>query len=362
MHFCIKIIHNCIERFLMEGMDKMKSKAELSSEIWKRIQRGLDNKKISQVQLSSLCEEHGFHISQPEISRLYAGKANLTLYQLTAFAEILSVSSDYLIYGMENEGLLKVKDHSFIIDPSNEAFEGCLGTYHTMFYSTSRFEEKPIFGKLCFHPSRTQNICKAEFELRTGEKDLEGNDIYKRYTGQLVISPRLNIAYCILKNEKIGEISFLEFRHRNFFVRSMECRMVMVLTVSAGEVKVPVHQRMFITRQVFTEEMVELITPYLKIAENEEILINRKNFEALVKKEGKLGIDFTELLEISEVEEYIRLDEGEIRKIYRKLGRIESARILSALLGCSETSFLTCMEEADDSRAYDLIRGCGEGG
>lgn len=340
-------------------MDKrIKTKEELSGDIWRRLKLALESRKISQIQLQQLCYEHGFRVSQPEISKLYTGKIQLNLYQLVAFSTVLGMSADYFIKSENEAKTVNVSGNSFIIDPEEEAFEGYKGLFYTVFHSTSSFDEKILHGKLLFSSSEKGPICKAVFELDTGEKDRKGHNIIKRYQGQLVISSKLGVGYCILVNERIGEISTIEFRHRNFFIKQVECRMGMTLTVSSGETKAPVVSKIFLSRKPIEGELEQQLIPFLKL-EEEDVIISRESFQTLIQdeKDSNVDFDFGMLKNDSIVEEHMLINESMIRKQNKRLNRKQIAEIFSILKRYSEGAFLSGINEKEDSQTYELVCG-----
>ncbi len=155
----------------------MKTKDEFSKEVWERVKTVLELRKISQVQLRDLCRQHNFSISQPEISKLYTGKASLNLYQLAAFSSVLKMPMDQFVNSESAPAYFRIMDPVFITNPQNEAFNGYLGGFHVLFHSTSPFEQKIIHGNIEFAPLKNQEFCRAAFELDTGDRDVEGNRI-----------------------------------------------------------------------------------------------------------------------------------------------------------------------------------------
>lgn len=81
----------------MKEIKTVKTKQEVSEKIWNRIKSILKEREISQLQLGKICMEHGYSVSQSEISRLHTGKVPLTLYQLIAFAEVLEIPASWFL-------------------------------------------------------------------------------------------------------------------------------------------------------------------------------------------------------------------------------------------------------------------------
>lgn len=342
---------NCIGDFM--NTQEKKTKSALSEKIWARIKAILQERHISQIELTRLCEEHGYKVSQPEISKLYSGKLQLTLYQLSAFSEVLGISTDYLINEKEIYRRFQVTGQSLVVQPSDDIFHGYLGSYYTMIHSTSPFEDKVLYGKISFSPSKKGDVCEAYFELNTGERDTKGKPIIKIYRGQLIISKKMSVAYCILANEEIGEICMIEFRHRSFVIRKAECRVGLALSASSGESKVPVVQKILLSRYPITEEIQQKILPFLKI-ESEDVLIRTGDLLALAEK-NKLNFNFSALADECEADEYLLIDEKAIRKVNRKLNRYEMAEIMCLIKEASSGEYLVTVSEQDDGSAFNVI-------
>lgn len=329
-----------------------KNKTEICDEIWERIKMLIEKKNISQAELQRLCEAHGYKITQPEISKLVSGTQHLNLYQFIAFSEVLGISANHLINEKLSFQKVQVSGSSFALNPEEDEFTGYLGSYYTAFKSTSSFDDKILHGRITFLPVERAKLCGALLELDTGEIDAEGNHIFKFYQGELIVSKKMGVAYCILINEKIGEISMIEFRHRNFFVKQAECRLGLVLTVSAGEKKEPVTHRIFLSRTELDMQSLNYLIPYLK-QEMDEILISKQKLAEIVEKLNK-NADFSELL-LKNKEEFFRIDEKDIRRINPHLSRGEVAKIMAFIKASSLGSFSCFLSEAQDGACFELI-------
>ena len=333
----------------------MISKLDLTQEIWDRIRNILKTRKISQVNLERLCENQGYRVTQPEISKLNSGNSQLTLYQLIAVSKALDVPIEQLVYPNVLSGKIHISGGSFITNPDEREFEGYLGCYYVVFHSTDQYTDKFLYGKLTFQKDISQ-ICKAEFELDTGEVDKWKKPVLKKYHGQLLISNLLGIGYCILINEEIGEISNIEIRHRTFLIKEVECRLGLVLTASSGERKRPVIHRCFFARCPITYKLLEKIMPFLKLTiETGEVLVNRKILESSADKELMSRLDVNMLIEKSTVEEYIKIDKGLIRLINPKLSNQEVEEILNILKGGSGV-YTSYIDESEDSQSYAILQ------
>lgn len=350
------------------GIMEKKSKNGVSEAVWNRVKEILEKRKVSQVRLKAMCEESGYSISQPEISRLFSGKAKLTLYQLIAFSDTLRVPLDQLIHPVLDAGILQISDidnradfqisgDSFITNPFQGAFDGYLGEYRTVFHCTEPNEDKFLYGKIWFNKNESKHICEVIFKLDTGEKDQNQKAIIKEYHGQFIVSARMNVGYCILLNERMGEICSLEFRHRSFLIKQAQCRLGMVLTVSAGELKRPVVHRILLCRNEITPVLLSKVSPFLKMGIG-EVMVSRKALTELIYHSEKLNnFNFESLLKHSDFEEVAFIDESSLRKINRRISNLEMAEIIAALRNISYgTAYVSYLSEKEDSQTYDILR------
>lgn len=331
---------------------ELKTKAGLSNEIWDRVKNVIKERNISQINLHKMCMEQGFQVSQPEISKLFSGKLQLTLYQLTAFSEVLKLAPDYLLTGRERFHGFSLDDSAFVLNPFDDAFGGYLGSYNTVFFSTSPYEEKLMHGNLSFRPSDDGDICEAEFILDTGETDGKKHSLKKKYKGQLIISRRLGVAYCILVNNKMGEFSVIEFRHRSFLIRQAECRLGLVLTTASGETKVPIVHKIFLSRRELDGFTISKVSEFLKM-EAGEMIISRSSLKILAEN---MPYNLKAVMESAETEEYVVLDEMSIRKKNKKLSRREMAEIICKIKEKSIGDFTVRLTENDDEKVFELMR------
>ena len=334
-----------------------KAKAEILDELWLKIQRVIEDNKITQVKLWRMCQDRGYQISQPEISKVYTGRQRMTLYQFVAFSDVLHISADEMLGLNSNESkshILQFSGNSFITDPYDDAFRGYLGRYYTVFQSTNPFESRLLYGRMDFKPSEDGQACTAAFVLDTGERDSRGNRLVKKYYGQVVISARLPVLYVLLTNQKIGELSVIEIRFRNFFIQENQCRLGLFLTCSSGENKAPVFQKMFISRDKLEGKMAEWIEPMLKL-NGGEILISEEGLKDLIDSQPEIGFDFKRLLDL-ESENVYYIDEHELRRINKRISRQEMAQVLSKLKAFSEEKSLIGLTESEDNISYELYR------
>lgn len=340
----------------MENEHIIVEKSKLAEDIWERVEAVLKSRKVSQLKLEELCLEHGFQVKQPEISRLYSKKAHITLYQIMAFSEVLDVPVEQFLYQDKVAMGFQFAGGSLISDPSDDVFSGYIGNYEVMLHSTTPFENKLLFGKLMFTPDERQKRCVARFYLDTGEKTGKGQPIYKKYEGILLISQKLSACYVLLINEQIGEVSMIVFRHRAMLVKRMECRLGMALTVSAGESRTPVAQKLWISRKKITDEMVEKISPFLRMEPINEVLLKKEDLLEWKENEKNQSIHIDEAM----LDEFVNVSELMIRYCNKKMSRGQIAGCFASLKSRSSASYISAVTEQDDNLIYELFKTAQE--
>lgn len=169
--------------------------------------------------------------------------------------------SDYLAAGISRAS------NKFIVNGTDEAFSGYYQHYFCYFYPTISSEKHLLTADLEFKEENEH--CKAILKLNTGKHDKNNVPIYKYYSGIMVIVEKTKSCYCILVREMIkstNELCFLNFRYIPIgdAQRNLDCRMVEVLTTSAGgDSSFPTVHRMFISRDRINDEDLKIVLPHL---------------------------------------------------------------------------------------------------
>lgn len=335
-----------------EGMI-MHSRTELSEEIVRRIIEIMTVRKITQSQLVQMCFQKGFDISQPEISKILAGKTKPTVYFLAALSQVLQVSVEELLGGDRQESLVRLTSRNFAVDPLvDDAYKNILGEYFIYYETTDPYDDKVVSGRLSF--CSAEGYCEARLRIYTGEFR-EGKELVKDYTGQLVISTKMSAAYCCFCNSQLGELSFFVFRYRNFAVKKMACRLGIAVTMSAGELKLPTAHKLLLSRESLDPSMIEEIIPYLRFQTDNIIRMDPEALCDLVDKYPEYERQFSELLRIARRREQITISEADIRAIDRRLSQQQIAQIKALLLQESDAMRNVKMDEDEDSKVFYLI-------
>lgn len=332
-------------------VQKIKTKEEVSDLTWNKIREILKERQISQTKLRDMCMKKGYKISQPDISKLFSGKLSLTLYHVVAFSAVLNVSIDSMINDKNQYQRFQTQGEQFIRDPSDTAFNGYMGTFYTTFCSTSPFEENRIVrGKIHFRPSADNDICETFFELDTGEK-INSRSIIKYYHGQMIVS-KMGVAYCILANDKIGEISMIEFKHRIFLVNQVESRLGLVLTTTAGGKRNPIVHQILLSRSFIDDKELYRVVPYLKMENSNQCLIKKDELHYLDNK----GVNLDKLKVMADTDEYMLIDQRILPMINRHLSRSQIAEIKGRLKAISYNGYCSVLDEEDDDAVFDILR------
>lgn len=335
------------------------------------------NLKMQNMTLATLAEKT--QINPSTLSKITKKKTKLSLEHLFAICNALKIEpskifetpSEYAQSFQKDSGLFQdnlfTQNATLIRNPEHVAFNGYIGqTYYVYFYSTISSEISLISGILRFSVSDAGTHCKATFELHTGKKDSDGNDIFKKYEGELLISLSMRCCYCILANSVTGELCFLNFRHMYLFNQPLICRVAAALTTSSGESKFPTLHRAFISHRKlqFTDDNnsdLDFIQGQLRL-NNSRIIIEKDLFESKYKEiceTDKISENVQKLIdsvltEACEYDCYI-LDETRIRcENFSDAEKIKAINILRDLSTApkynkispkTDEFFFKCLEE-----------------
>lgn len=293
------------------------------------------NLKMQNMTLAALAEKT--QINPSTLSKITKKKTKLSLEHLFSICNVLKIEpskifetpSEYAQSFQKDSGLFQenlfTQNATLIRNPEHVAFNGYIEqTYYVYFYSTISSEISLISGSLSFRASDDRTYCKAKFDLHTGKKDSYGNDILKKYEGELLISLSMRCCYCILANSVTGELCFLNFRHMYLFNQPLICRVAAALTTSSGESKLPTLHRAFISHKKlqFTNDNhsdLDFIQGQLHL-NNSQIIIEKDLFDgkyAEMRKTNKISENVQRLIDtvLTEACEYncYILDETRIR-------------------------------------------------
>lgn len=340
---------NALSRgIIMEDFEKIKEKPYCLDKVWERTETLMMKHKISQTDMVKLCQKKGYSVQQPEISKLKSKRCKITLYQAMAFADVLGVSVDYLVNGGANENTIRFSlDNRFVTQADEREFRGILGKYYTLFHSTAEMEDKWLEGRLILSKS-SEGICRAEFTLWTGEKNSAGNNIKKKYNGQVVISREKEAMYCILMNDLISEMCFISFRFRIFQTKDMACRIGLVLTVSSGEDRTPIVHKIFLSRKKIDKKLREVMIPVLRFG-NKDMFISRKKLENLRGKYPEWENELDKIFKQQTDEYYIVSDA--VQEALR-LNVKERYNLQGLVKESMDMPFTVALTKEEDSYAY----------
>lgn len=236
------------------------SEDEYISLILKKINFIMIDKGIKQLDLSERS-----NIGQSTLSKLLKGEMKLTLQHIVKICKALEVDPDYLLSTNEstnnssNSEQIKdsgviykefLNDQILIRDTRHLCYKGYINNSFNFYcFSTISSESDLLEGVLDFSDTNEHNGCKASLSLCTGQINREGDKVFKKYTGELIISLAMGACYCILINSDIGEICLLNFKHTFLFNQELECRVGAIVSTSSGGNRLPIMQRVLISKQ-----------------------------------------------------------------------------------------------------------------
>lgn len=237
------------------------TESEYADVILKRINLIMVNKGFKQLDLAEKS-----YIGQSTLSKLMKGEMRITLNHIIKICKALDIEPCDLFSLNKNidfnynnssditdDGLIDNKfiDNQILIrDTRHPAFKGYKNNCFKFYcFSTISSEANLLEGELNFSETINFSYCNATLLLYTGQIDKSGNKITKKYTGELIISLTMGSCYCILVNSEIGEICLINFKHTFLFNQELECRVGALVSTSSGGNKLPIMQRVLISRQ-----------------------------------------------------------------------------------------------------------------
>lgn len=324
---------------------------KLLSGIVNNVKDILKERDVTQAQLVKLLQESGYEISQPDVSKILAGKIKPTVYFLVAVSEVFGVSMEQLVGNVQSEAPLRIEGKNFHLNPyEEEEYNSVLGEYYLYFETTNKLEDSVLMkGNISFHKKDT--FCEASMALAVMQN---GKHIVKKYSGQLILSNRMQAGYVLLFSPRIGEISFFTFRYRSSLPRPMTCRLGIAVTMSSGEQNLPTAHRLLLSRSELNETHLKKVWPYLKLASN-ELLVDDEAFCEMMRLHPEKENYLKNIYDISKKRICVRIDEADIRKANRKISYREFTQLKQILLQTAEVMPNTRISEEDDMGALYML-------
>jgi len=304
-----------------------------------------------------LCREKGYMISQSELSRILTHRVVLSLYPAIAICDVLGLDMMQILHPeRKRRERFELSGEMFVMDPGRPEIENYLGAYNALFHATDFREDKLLHGRLelTSRDDGDHPYCSAAFVLNTGDMDMQGEPIKKKYQGQFFVSPQMGIAYCFLVNNNLGEICSIEFRHRVFFYKRVECRLGLVLTTSTGEKKTPAAHKMVIYRRNLNPAQEEQLAHMLKL-DNTEMCIETAVLRMIGETEEEKAF-FGKLADLLPQTSYHMINSAMLKAADRKLSHVQISALFSMLRNCSEEDYTLHLDDQDDEMVFDLIR------
>lgn len=250
-------------------------KAEYHQMVGKRLSEAIERLHYSQQQVLLMCVEQGYSINQSSLSKMLSG-SNIQIFQIAQICKVLALNISEVLsldpsteVHVENQ---QIHSEQIITDAQNSAFRGYKGTYSAYFYTTKN-EDSIHFGTFKIQENPATGQCMADFRFKTGEKNEDGKDIEKHYTGPIYYSVSMQAIYCEVYSEEIGEKCYLLFHYDFLAYQNLECRLVTAITVSSGVKRLPTMHKLLLTRTQLTPDDLEYLCGQLKL-NNSEILMS----------------------------------------------------------------------------------------
>lgn len=265
--------------------DAIMQKTEYYELIGKRLTTALDMLHFTQHQVLLKCADHGYAIGQSTFSKMLSG-TNIQPLLVVQICDVLGLDVSE-IFSLDKDAKIHVKEtpqkHSdqIITDARSNMFRGYKGTYAIYFYTTKN-EDFIHQGVFKLQEDSATHECVVDFRFKTGEKDENGNEIEKHYTGPAYYSAPMRTIYCEITSEEIGEKSYLLFHHDFLAYQNLECRLATAITVSSGVKRLPTMHKLLLSRQPLSDKELYYLCGQLKL-NSSEILITENAYREFLR-------------------------------------------------------------------------------
>lgn len=283
-----------------------KEKQKYYQTISERLRKAVEYSGKSQSEIISIAKERHYSLQQSTLSKMLSESGNsISLNNVVELSNILELDLNKVLstdpLAIFNPPQKTMSDSSSLIyRADNSQMRGYLSDFYTYFFPTKSTDDNFLNGLLSFKASPDYSKCLAYFTLYTGQQYTEGEhageEIKKEYMGELILSPSLGVCYCILKNEEIGEISFIMFRYIRILNEKLVCRNALAITPCAGDHRMPTAHRMIFSKTELNDTDLSYLQGQLYLNES-NILISKNGLDALMKNRSK---DLKTLREYSE--------------------------------------------------------------
>lgn len=289
----------------------------------------MEENSISQEKLASLCRDNGYNIGQSTISRLCSQQRRVTVFYLHALTSSLGITMDELI-DRKKKGihLKRIMDERkggrtefFSIDPVKEYpdFRGYLGDYYVYFISSqTNGNEKISMGRLTIEHKSEECYCYAGLKIKSSVLNHKGENVYKYYQGQFIISKVQNTAYLVLIGEGNGDIMVAACRHQVWTELNMQCRIATVLSSGIAEDLGPSIYKMVLSRKALLEEEIEYLRTILRLGRN-AALVTKADYEQILKINQIDTLEQEKINRFLEVKEFVEISENIINEIHDRV-------------------------------------------
>ena len=263
-----------VDNDAVENMDRDKYNRLVAD----RIKKAFDQSQMSQDDLIEQCKLFGYSPKQCNISKLLNDQEKFDPYKLSIICKILDLNLDEVLSFDPDDVNIAKHDVGFVTDATDDRFKGFIGQSYGYFLST---EDKQTVhgGEFVFSVNQFTKRCNVTFSFKTGQKDANRRNVIKIFSGTARFSYKLAAICCELTAEDgSGDVSYIIFKH--MFTNNQECmcRLGMVVTICAGEKRLPTSQRVLISRKKLTKADYPFIIGQLKLNDN-TFIISESNYK-----------------------------------------------------------------------------------
>lgn len=270
--------------------------AEYLKQVCRRLKEAIGLMGLTQADVIAKCDNNGFKISKPMLSKLLKDASGATMMNIAQIAEALGLNLNELCSTKDGVSITipNARQETLITNAENPCFDHYTGTYYIRMFRTVSYEGDMIGGtlsidKLSGSPDMGVKIC-----IKVKQNYTDNSFIQKDYLGTIKYSPKMHVLYISATSEELGEDVYLIFPYLSLSKEELFCRLGLALVCSAGANKVPTAERILITKRELTSEETDYIDSQL-LLNNSEIKISEEQFSRLKDEKNQLPDSFKRL-------------------------------------------------------------------
>lgn len=264
--------------------------AEYLKRVCRRLKEAIGLMGITQADVIAKCDNNGFKISKPMLSKMLKDASGATMMNIAQIAEALGLNLNELCStrGDVTITIPNSRQETLITNANDHCFDRYKGLYYIRMFRTVSYEGDMIGGTLRIEELPGSLDMGVRICIEVNQNYTLNSTIKKDYIGTVKYSSKMHVLYISATSDELGEDVYLIFPYLTLSKEDLFCRLGLALVCSAGANKVPTAERVLITKRELTDEEIRYIDGQL-LLNNSEIKISKEQFSQL--RDGYRGED-----------------------------------------------------------------------